>query len=663
MYVQVKLLNGFQQSLWYHIIPATPCSVRLGNIVQVPLRTQIVTGVIISYSEKAPNVPFSIKEIHALAPFPTDPHYHSFVTKLAAYHVVPETHFLQRIAHFLSKKQKQETSPQHTPYCYDSSHTPSITLAQITLTTEQLQITSFLKPFIAAPSYTPTVLHGVTASGKTEVYKELMLHALAQHKTTILLLPEVMLAQSFERRLRIELGEHIPIHGFHSASTAREKQLVWQKLLRQEPIIIVGVHLPILLPIAQLGLIIVDEEHETGYQEKKHPKINTRDAAILRAHCTAIPILLGSATPSLPTLYNIEKNGWHFFQLKTRFRGTFPSVQVLSLIDKKTRKNFWITQELHNAIQDRLSKKEQVLIFLNRRGYSFFVQCKTCSFIITCATCSVSLTLHEHNKLTCHYCGHTTQQPLQCLSCKKDTFLKKGIGTQQVVSILQQLFPAARISRADMDTTTKKKEWQQTLESFMHNKIDILVGTQTITKGYDFPNVTLVGILWADLHLNIPLYNAAETTLQQLIQVAGRAGRTSNNSLVIVQTLSDHTIFDYIHEINYPHFYVQEIEKRRALNYPPCQRLAEIEVKSPDEHTVDRESCDLVHELSIIQNKHNYHAQILGPSKPPVHKIQNMHIRKIYIKSPDIQHIIALFTAINKKQFSSMLYFAPNPVT
>lgn len=315
----------------------------------------------------------------------------------------------------------------------------------------------------------------------------------------LLSLPEVSLALEFEQRLRKEFSETIPLFSFHSATSAKNKKIVWQQLLDGKPVVIIGVHLPVLMPIANLGLIIIDEEHEVGYQEKKHPKINTKEAALWRAKIAQIPILLGSATPSLATLYNVKTRGWDIFHLHQRFAGSFPQIKTVSLLEKKERrKNFWITQELSQALTTCLQKKEQAIIFLNRRGFSFFVQCKNCSFVFSCLNCSVSLTLHKDNLLICHYCGISCAQPTVCTQCKAsaDSLLKKGIGTQQVVSILQSLFPYARIGRADLDATSKKKHWQQTMADFSQGKLDILVGTQTITKGYHFPNVTLVGIIW-----------------------------------------------------------------------------------------------------------------------------------------------------------------------
>jgi primosomal protein N' (replication factor Y) len=654
MFINVRLLNGFKENLLYQV-PADWQELPVaGSIVRVPLRARVVQAVVTQVlGEKPADISFDIKAAHSLEAFPADVHYAVFIEQLAHYYQLESLYFLKRIRQFLKQTEEEEIVPTHT--------TP---LSCIQLTEEQQKIADFLFPHIHQSAYTPTVLHGVTGSGKTEVYKRIIEYTIQQGKSVLLLLPEVTLAVAFTHRLRKELPSTITLYSFHSASTAKEKKLLWQSILSQQPIVIIGVHLPVFLPVAQLGLIIVDEEHEVGYQEKKHPKINSKDAAIWRAQLYNIPIVLGSATPSIQTLHNVKTKGWHFFQLKKRFGGSFPTIKTVLLSDKKQRKNFWISDILYAAIIDRLAKKEQTIIFINRRGYSFFVQCKACSFIFSCSTCSVSLTLHENRLLTCHYCSYTTHQPPLCPGCKADEseLIKKGIGTQQVVIILQKMFPHASIARADMDTTSKKKQWQDTLDRMHAGTIDILIGTQTITKGYDFPKVTLVGIIWADLNLHFPLFNAAETALQQLIQVAGRAGRQCTDSLVIVQAMQNHEIFAYLNETDYLSYFADALESRATVGYPPCKRLVEIELKYGCEITIERESHLLMQDMWSIKNQRQLQVQILGPAKPPVHMIQNVHSRKIYLKAVAMQEIIALFAATDTKKYLSSIFFTPNPV-
>ncbi len=651
MFIQVKLLHGSSHSLWYQTDDTI--SYR-GAIVQVPLRATIVPALVIAEYDHAPKTSFDIRYIQKLEPFPADNAYELFTQKLAHYYQIDPLHFFTRIRHFLIQKPQTEAETPTKKTCFHSS---------TTLTQEQQTVCDQLEQSIINPHFNPCVLQGVTGSGKTEVYKHLILTALQQGKNALLLLPEVTLALGFEHRLKQELPG-VTIIGFHSATTMKEKRVLWQRLIEEKPTLIIGVHLPILLPIPALGIIIVDEEHEVGYQEKKHPKINSKEAALIRAQVAGIPIVLGSATPSFQTLYQVEQNKWSRFRLTKRFSGELPHIKTVFLNDKKQRKQFWISHPLEQAIKERLAKKEQSIIFINRRGYSFFVQCKQCSFIFTCTHCSVSLTLHEQQILMCHYCGDSQTLPQACLECKapENTFLKKGIGTQQVVTMLQSLFPQARIARADLDTTTRKKQWQETMNQFSQGGIDILVGTQTITKGYDFPRVTLVGVLWADLQLHFPMYNAAENALQQLIQVAGRAGRRElSNSLVIIQALDNHPVFNFVSEMDYERFYEKEKATRKLVGYPPYKRLAELELKSKDERIIEKEAQAIVSHLQE-QLVHYPNIRVLGPAKPPVHKVKNVFTRKIYLKAEALRDINALYKLVIMRKYKSKIFFTPNPL-
>lgn len=650
MYAQIRLLNGFPNALTYAIPPGLSCPI--GTIVRVPLRNKTVSGLVVQTYDQIAKTSYQIKEIIDREIFPHDQQYMPFINRLASYYQIDPMLLIQRIRQFLHQK---HTEARETELLEHLPH------QKVILTEEQQAVVQFIQPYITQPQYTPALLHGITGSGKTEVYKELMMQATAQGKTSLFLLPEVALALRFEHLLRAQLPSTMPVHGFHSATSAKEKRMLWNMLLEEKPCVIVGVHLPVLLPIPKLGIIIIDEEHDLGYHEKKHPKIHTKEAALLRAQQANIPILLGSATPSTGSLYSVTKKQWHFFQLKKRFAGSLPKITTVILPQDAQRKSFWISRALEKAIADRLEKKEQCIIFLNRRGYSFFVQCGSCSFIFSCQTCSVSLTFHQPHALHCHYCGYNQKISQACPTCatSSESFITKGIGTQQVVNILQDLFPKAIIARADLDTTSKKKSWHETVQKFEQKEIDILVGTQTITKGYHFPSVTLVGLLWADINLHFPFYHAAETTLQQIIQVAGRAGRASHDSEVIIQSMIDHPIFAHVNEQSYPMFYEQEIVKRKTVGYPPAMRFAEIELKHTDEEIIEKEADRLA--TTLLETGLQLKVQVLGPAKPPVYKIKNTHSRKIYLKSAQISDIIALFRSINKDTFESAIYFTPNP--
>lgn len=654
MYVQVSLLNGYSQPLWYAVPQNYRKNIFIGTLVQVPLQKRIEHAIVLEVKNERPcDASFVIKEILAIEMLPADKDYYAFVSQVAhSYHYLV-AQLLKRMRLFLNQPHEQMSQKEDEL---------QILKQESFLTDEQQRIVAFVSPIIKQGFYQPVVLHGITGSGKTHVYKELIIKALREQKTVLLLLPEVRLAMHFQQQLTHFLPTGTLLFGFHSASAVSEKKAAWHALHTAQVCVIIGVHLPIMLPIINLGLILIDEEHDPSYQEKQLPRIHTREVALLRARIYGVPIVLGSATPSLLTLYRTRVYKWPFFQLTKRFSGALPVIRTVFLTKNKERPFFWITHELKKEIQARLLQKEQTIIFLNRRGYSFFVQCSVCSLIFSCKHCSVSLTLHENNSLMCHYCGYVQKLPTECIECKatSDLFLKKGVGTQQAVTMLKELFPKAVIARADMDSSARKKEWQKTISDFKKGYIDILVGTQTIAKGFHFPRVTLIGILWADVNLHFPVYHAAEVALQQLIQVAGRAGRESLQSTVIVQACSDHSIFSHVSEIEYLAFYKTEIAARKMLGYPPIGYLFEVTVSHAKETIVKADAEFFAFFLKkiasvIIDEK----VQILGPSCPPVYKIKSRYTWNIYIKGTSFDILSMLY----KEAFKARLWKASIQVT
>lgn len=669
MFIYVKLVNGFKKTLIYRVPQQLELNALEGKLVTVPLRTQVIPALVLkSVKQLDVELQYEIKEIIDLVAFPEDQKYEEYLKKLSQFYFLSPLHFYHRIQQFLEEK-AEEPDPVTTEY---EAQKPVI------LTDEQQRVITFLEPFITTPIFKPTLLHGVTGSGKTEVYKNLISQCILEKKSALLLLPEVSLSLQFERILKLQLP-HIEIYSFHSASKKSEKKACWQALLQGKPILIIGVHIPILLPISNLGIIIIDEEHEAGFQEKKHPKINSKDCALWRAWIYNIPILLGSATPSMTSLHNVRSGKWAFFKLTKRFAGQFPVIKKVLLTEQKKRHDasWWISQELEHALRKRIARKEQSIIYINRRGYSFFVQCKCCGFIFECPHCSVSLTLHINQTtkktvknlitvslageqeaiLRCHYCDFRQAYQPSCPSCKapEKELLKKGIGTQQIVLILKKLFPSARIERADLDTTTQKN-WQETVKQFERGELDILVGTKTITKGYHFPNVTLVGILWADLTLHFPFFNAHEITLQSLIQVAGRAGRLHENSEVILQIMHDHSIFNFANEERYIDFAESELETRQETHYPPFYRLVCLELKNSSAHEIDTDAKKIAVKLTNIIEKDNLPVELLGPSLPPIWKVQKSEMRHIYLKSESFQTLHQLLTSINIEAYKSSVF-------
>lgn len=658
MYLHVRFLRGFKKILSYRVSPDLAEQSLLGKLVIAPLKNRYLPAKVIAQAQEPyDNYQGPTKEIKDLITLPNDERYDGFLTAIASYFFIDPLSLYQRLYSFLMHKQIDATDNFFIKEQEKSTPTTK-------LTDEQQHAADYVTQLLEVPFYQPILLHGITGSGKTEVYKAIIKETINRNRTVIVLLPEVTLALQFQDLFKQQLPG-IKIFGFHSATQTTEKWQLWQHITQEQPIVIIGVHLPILLPIANLGCIIIDEEHERGFQEKKHPKLNSKEVALWRAWHYQIPIILGSATPSLQSLYNVKERGWRYFTLTQRFSGSLPAIKkiILPRHSQKINNDFWLSSELKGAIKECMARHEQAIIYLNRRGHSFFVQCNVCSFIFTCPNCSVSLTLHiapsdAQQVLRCHYCDFQQLFVPACPSCKATgkALLKKGIGTQQLVQILQKQFPSARIERADLDVTKKKGAWKKTVADFHAGNIDILVGTQTITKGYHFPKVSLVGIIWADLTLHLPLFNALETTLQNVIQVAGRAGRALHHGTVILQLMNDHSIFEYINERDYLAFASQELTCRKALCYPPYGKLIYLELKHKDSSIADAEAQLLAHHLRKHVAQEQLTVNVLGPSYPPIQKIQREEIRHIFLKSKSFSAITKLVEGTKKMRLKSTLH-------
>ena len=649
MFAHVLLINGCPEPFWYHIPDQLHAVVGVGSLVHVPLKTVVKVGMVMVVTPVLdPKITYTLRDVEKLAAFPGDPHYRKFIERVAHFYCLSPLYFYQRLQGFMREKNLRKELAQLVP----------AGIPVVELTDEQEQAVQAIVPLIDNPKFAPFVLHGVTGSGKTEVYKKIIMRALEQNKTVVLLLPEVSLALRFQHILTQGLPG-MPIFGFHSGTSPRERGLLWKKLMLGRPMLLIGVHLPMLLPLPNLGLIIIDEEHEQGFAEQSHPKINARELALWRASQYQIPIVLGSATPSLSSLYNVQQHGWKLLKIMRRFAGAFPTITRVLLTDKSLQRgtNFWVSRELERSVRERLDRKEQVIIFINRRGHSFFVQCKTCGDVPMCGACSVSLTYHESDDLRCHYCAYTRPLPATCTACKPPggVWVKKGLGTQQAVQIFKELFPQAVIERVDLDSN---KQQQEIIKRMHDGAIDILIGTQSITKGYHFPKVTLVGVLWADVNANFPLYNAAETTLQQLIQVAGRAGRQCAGGEVIVQMMRDNPLFQHVNEEYYLEFAQQELEVRQLAGYPPCMRLACIELRHEDPVQINRDAKELVAQLQELATANGLAVRILGPAMPVISRIQNCEVRHIMLKGQVFKDVHQLLLVATQARLASDVFVA-----
>ena len=478
----------------------------------------------------------------------------------------------------------------------------------------------------------PFLLQGITGSGKTEVYLQIIQGALDKGKTAILLVPEISLTPQMTERFIARFGEQVAI--LHSGLSNGEKYDEWRKVERGDAQVVVGARSAIFAPLKNLGVMIIDEEHEVTYKQDSNPRYHAREVAILRAQYNQAALVLGSATPSLESRARAGKGVYQHLRLTQRANplATIPEVQVIDFRDyigQNETSNF--TPPLLEAIQDRLAKKEQVVLMLNRRGYSSFVMCRECGTVDTCPNCDISLTLHMDTKtMNCHYCGFSKDIPQNCPNCKSHSIRYYGTGTQKAYDELAELFPQARILRMDVDTTRKKGSHQALLDQFGRGEADILLGTQMIAKGLDFPNVTLVGVLNADTALNLPDFRSSERTFQLLTQVAGRAGRAEKAGQVLIQSYNpQHYAIRFAKDQDYEGFYAYEMGIRRQLGYPPYYFTIGITLSHKKEEEVVKRAYEV---MNILRSGLSETSKILGPTPKPIARTHNLYHYQILIK-------------------------------
>lgn len=478
----------------------------------------------------------------------------------------------------------------------------------------------------------PFLLQGITGSGKTEVYLQIIQGALDKGKTAILLVPEISLTPQMTERFIARFGDKVAI--LHSGLSNGEKYDEWRKVERGDAQVVVGARSAIFAPLKNLGVMIIDEEHEVTYKQDSNPRYHAREVAILRAQYNQAALVLGSATPSLESRARAGKGVYQHLRLTQRANplATIPEVQVIDFRDyigQNETSNF--TPPLLEAIQDRLAKKEQVVLMLNRRGYSSFVMCRECGTVDTCPNCDISLTLHMDTKtMNCHYCGFSKDIPQICPNCKSHSIRYYGTGTQKAYDELAEVFPQARILRMDVDTTRKKGSHQALLDQFGRGEADILLGTQMIAKGLDFPNVTLVGVLNADTALNLPDFRSSERTFQLLTQVAGRAGRAEKAGQVLIQSYNpQHYAIRFAKDQDYEGFYAYEMGIRRQLGYPPYYFTIGITLSHKKEEEVVKRAYEV---MNILRSGLSETSKILGPTPKPIARTHNLYHYQILIK-------------------------------
>ena len=477
-----------------------------------------------------------------------------------------------------------------------------------------------------------TLLHGVTSSGKTEIYIHLIRRALAEGKQVLYLLPEIALTTQITERLRSVFGDEMGV--FHSKFTDAARVAVYRKQLSDSPYqLILGVRSSVFLPFDRLGLVIVDEEHEVSYkQQDPAPRYHARSAAIMLAHQCGAKTLLGTATPSLESYHLARTGRYGYVSLTTRYLDIqLPEIEVVDIKRLKFQKRMKgiFSPILLDAIGEALEHHEQVILFQNRRGYANFLMCKTCGWVPQCPHCDVSLTYHKKtNRLVCHYCGQTFDLPTQCPSCEESNFSDVGIGTEKVEQQIHRYFPEATTIRMDIDTAHTRTAYEQIISDFSHHQYDILIGTQMVTKGLDFDNVSVVGILDADTMLNIPDFRSHERTYHVLAQVAGRAGRRTTRGRVVLQTRSvDSDTIAYVVNNDYDAMFRTQMDERRRFHYPPYYRLINIYLRHNDYGRTELLANDLGTLLRQV-----FGDRVLGPDRPSVARVHSMYVRKLMLK-------------------------------
>lgn len=476
------------------------------------------------------------------------------------------------------------------------------------------------------------LLHGVTSSGKTEIYIHLMQKAIEEGKQVLFMLPEIVLTTQLTERLRRVFGDRLGV--YHSRHTDKVRVELYQKMLTDAPYdIVVGVRSSIFLPFRRLGLIIIDEEHETSFkQQEPAPRYHARNTALVLAKQAGAKALLGSATPSLESYHNALSGKYGLVTLKTRFAGMqLPGIEVVDVQEMRRKKLMpgVFSPQLLGHIREALGQHRQVILFQNRRGYAPVLECRECGWTPRCEKCDVSLTMHRSlRQMVCHYCGTTYSIPAKCPNCEGRSLSTRGYGTERIEEQLQAILPEARIARMDLDTTRSRQGYEQILHDFEEGRTDILIGTQMVTKGLDFDRVSLVGILSADTMLAQPDFRSYERAFQLMEQVAGRAGRKDSVGHVVLQTRdAGNDIVQQVVSHDYEGMYAQQAEERELFRYPPFCRVIFIYLKHRDEGVVEQLSTDFAALLRQV-----FGERVLGPDTPPVSRVQRLHIRKLILK-------------------------------
>lgn len=643
-YYKVAVKAPLFKSLTY----SSPQSLKKGQKVRVPLgKKRTSSGIVLGQDSKGAEIGKikSILEVMELPPLGEvrlkwlkwlSRYYHyplglvadlSFPARLPKKTLSQNLLAAKKLKHLNPEIQIQKPETSHPSPVLENA-TNSCPPENISLTEEQKDC---VEKVLQKKGFQPHLLYGVTGSGKTEVYKALTEKFLSQGKQVLILLPEIFLTPQIVERFSRQFPGQTAI--WHSDLTIRQKTTAWFDLSTGRKNILIGTRSALFCPLPRLGLVIVDEEHSPSFKQETRFQYHARDSALMLARFLNIPVLLGSASPSLDSWFQAQKGVYQLHRLTKRaLRQPLPEVRIVDL-RKAARKDkiFWLSETLYLKIEETLNRQKQVALFLNRRGQAGALICSQCGHVKYCNNCDIALSLHGSDYLLCHYCDFMEKKPSHCPDCRESLWVERGVGTEKVEQVIKQLFPMARVFRADRDAIDSHSEMSAFIQAVEKREADILIGTQMLSKGLDFPSIHLVGLLIADMGFHFPDFRAGEHAFQTLLQMAGRAGR-SHEGEVILQTFNpDHLSVSSVKGHNYMAFSAEEMKNRKKLFYPPFSRLCLFQIDSLKEKTGREFAFNLAR---VARQKAQSGVKVLGPSPAPLFKIQKYYRYQILVKAP-----------------------------
>ncbi len=603
---------------------------------RIPEHMNIITGmrVLVDFAGKKmtgyvsathKNLPDGIEVKDILSQIDDEPIYDERIIGLAEY---VSKSYLSSVGEAIGKALPSGESSKSRPRASRVEH---IKESRITLTDKQREIYNRIISSVKKAH----LIFGITGSGKTEVYMSAAINAVSKGLSVIYLVPEITLSSQIHERLYKIFGENLVV--YHSQLTQNQRLSNWKKFYKGEAMVAVGTRSAVFLQCPKLGLIIIDEEHDPSYKEQSTPRYNAKRVAFYRGETENATLILGSATPSIETLYSAERGIIELHRLEERYGDSkLPVIEIVKLKNS----NEEISSRLKLFTNRAVKEGKQVVYLLNRRGFAPFVLCGNCGSAVECPECSIGMNYHRDRGMLCHYCGYTSEVPVKCTKCGSESILKLGSGTQKIEELIVNEFAEYRVFRLDQDSARKKDAVYDLLDMMRRGEIDILLGTQMVSKGFDFQDVTLAGIIMADIGLNMPDFRATERIFSLLMQLSGRSGRRGSEGRVIIQTLNDeHLIFDYLKRQDYWGFYREELKIRKLINYPPFSRLGRIVIRGRDEETVSKSAEILVNKMKLITEEKNHTITILGPSPAPISKIGGNYRYHIILKSKKLKEL------------------------